>query len=235
MPLIRIAVVISTIFIMSSAALAADERPNFLQQDVLDLSAILAPPPANDSATTKAELAEIHRVQAKATDAERKQAVADIAEDIFVFKSALGDKFTADKLPIAAAFFAHVESAEGEFVGPAKAFWNRPRPPFVDSTIEPCEKAKNTGAYPSGHSTSGHLLAIVLAKMVPEKRDTIFKRVEEYAHNRIVCGVHYPSDVEAGRISGAVIAALLMQNASFQSEFAPARAEVRKLLDLPAR
>jgi acid phosphatase (class A) len=38
-----------------------------------------------------------------------------------------------------------------------------------------------------------------LSKIVPEKRTEILARAEEYAHNQLVCGVHYPSDIEASR------------------------------------
>ena len=58
--------------------------------------------------------------------------------------------------------------------------------------------------------------------MVPEKRDAIFARGREYGDNRVVDGVHYPSDVEAGRIDGTLVADALMANPEFQKAFAEA-------------
>jgi acid phosphatase (class A) len=220
---------------ISGIAAAADAPPLFLPTGAIDLPALLEPPPAQDSATTKSEIELVRKTQATATDAEKKLAIADAVEDVFVLgASVLGPNFTAANLPTAAAFFAKVHHTEGEFVDPAKKTWNRLRPPLADPAIVPCTKLSMSGAYPSGHATSGYLWGIVLAQMVPEKSAAIFARAAEYGHSRIVCGMHYPTDIEAGRISAAVIAAALMSNPNFKSEFGPARAEIRKLLGLPA-
>jgi acid phosphatase (class A) len=49
----------------------------------------------------------------------------------------------------------------------------------------------------------------------------------------MVCGVHYRSDVEAGQIAGAVIAAFAMQNPRFGKDYEEARRELRKVLGFP--
>jgi hypothetical protein len=46
---------------------------------------------------------------------------------------------------------------------------------------------------------SGYLLAFIMAQIVPEKKQEILDRAADYAHNRVVCGVHYPTDTEASR------------------------------------
>ncbi len=222
------------ILLAAVPALAQEAKPRFLPPDAFDLSAVLAPPPANDSATTKAELAEIRRVQATATEAQKAQAVADLKETIFLFSGLLGPDFTAEKLPVATLFFQNVGKAEGEFVNPVKRLYNRPRPPIADSVIVPCEKLTGSASYPSGHATFAYLQAAVLSEMIPEKRAAIFARAAEFAQNRIVCGMHYASDLDAGRISGAVIATALLADPTFRAEFAPAKAEVRKVLGLPS-
>ena len=227
-----LAVAFLILLLAAKVAVAAGTPPPFLPKDALDLSVLLAPP---DSATTKDELALIRKTQATATEAEKKLAVADSVEDVFVFgASVFGPNFTAANLPAAAAFYAKLHETEGEFVGPAKKTWARPRPPLADPSIVSCTKLGKSGAYPSGHATSGYLWGIVLAQMVPEKSAAIFARAAEFGHSRIVCGVHYPTDIEAGRISATAIAATLMSNPVFKSEFGSARAEIRKALGLPA-
>ena len=69
--------------------------------------------------------------------------------------------------------------------------------------------------------------------MVPEKRDALFARASIFAESRIIAGVHYPSDVEAGWISGTVISAALIRQPRFESDFAAATAELRDALGLP--
>jgi acid phosphatase (class A) len=230
-----ICIIVVSIVLAAAPVRAEHVRAPFLPIDAIDLATLLPTPPAPDSAMTKAEIAEIHRAQANSTADEKAQAAADSKEDVFLFANILGSNFTAGKLPIATEFFASVGETEGEFVNPAKKIFGRPRPPLADASITPCEKLKASAAYPSGHATFAYLQAVVLAQMIPEKRDAIFARAAEFAHNRIVCGVHYASDVEAGKISAFTIGAMLLRDPAFQAKFMPARAEVRVALGLPGR
>ena len=63
-----------------------------------------------------------------------------------------------------------------------------------------------------------------------EKKMEILDRAAQYASNRVVCGVHFPSEVEAGKIAGTVIAAFDFQNLVFQEDYGKAKAEVRNVL-----
>lgn len=227
--ILRIAVL--AFLALASPAIGADLA--YLPPDALNLSALLPPPPAQNSAQTQTELAEIHRLQTEATAEERRQAGADVEESPFVYASVMGPGFTRDNLPIAAPFLERALKEEALFVDRAKMVWLRPRPPYVDHTIKTCQKPTPSGAYPSGHAATGYLMAEILAQIVPEKREAIFQRAAQYAHNRILCGVHYASDVEAGKTAGLLIAEALKKNAAFQADLAPARAEIRRALGLP--
>jgi acid phosphatase (class A) len=204
--------------LISGTAFAKEGEAPFLSPDAVDLAAILPPPPAQDGPVTQAEITEIHRAASTASPAEKDQAAVDAKEEVFLFTNVMGPNFTPDRLPLAVKFFAAVGDTEGEFVGPAKKIFGRPRPPLADPTIG-----------------TGYLQAIVLAQMVPEKRAAIFQRAAEFGQHRVVCGVHYPSDVEAGKLSAFAISAALLKNAAFQEQFAPAKAELRKVLGLAAQ
>jgi acid phosphatase (class A) len=224
-----------TAALLPGGAFAKDGDAPFLPQDAVDLAAILPPPPPQDGAVTKAEVAEIHRSQANASQAENAQATADSKEEVFLFASIFGPNFTAEKLPLATKFFALVGDTEGEFVGPAKTLFGRPRPPLADATIPTCEKLKASASYPSGHSTFAYLEAIVLVQIVPEKRAEIFQRAAEFAQHRVICGVHYPSDIEAGKFSAFAIGTTLLKNPNFQEQLTPVKAEIRKVLGLASQ
>jgi hypothetical protein len=116
-------------------------------------------------------------------------------------------------------------------IGPAKDRYNRPRPVAEDPHIEPVVKAANA-SFPSGTATFAYGTAILLADMVPEKAAAIFARADAYAHNRVVAGVHYPTDLEGGRISASVIHNVLLHDAVFMADFAKARGEVRRAIGL---
>jgi acid phosphatase (class A) len=70
-------------------------------------------------------------------------------------------------------------------------------------------------------------------QLVPEKRQQIFERVDEYVHNRLICGVHYASDTEASRKAAYAIFGSLSASPRFQQDLAAAREETRRKLGLP--
>jgi acid phosphatase (class A) len=211
-------------------------KPIFITPEQLNMAAVLPAPPADNSPRGKAELAEVHRLQDTRTAAMIAHAQADDAEeDMFVFKDVLGDRFTAANLPATALLSAHMHSDEGIIVNPAKNFFAKIRPFNFDPTVKPvCKTNANVKdyGYPSGHGTTGYLEALVLVMMVPEKRDAILERADDYAHSRVVCGVHYPSDGLASKLTAYSMMALIVNNAQFRQEFEAAKAETRKLLGL---
>jgi len=214
------------------ATFAAAVKGNYLAQGQLDLVRVLAPAPAPDSATTKADLAELLVLQKERTPAQEEAAEADVKRSPFRFAGVLGPKFTQDSLPLTDALFKAAAKDASLAVGQVKNHWNRPRPFALSDEIKPSLHKPASPSYPSGHATYGHLAAIILAAMVPEKAGELFHRGEVFARQRVIGGVHYPSDVEAGRIAAAVIASALFQNEEFKADFEKAKKEVRTALGL---
>lgn len=210
---------------------AEDAKP-FITAKELDLTKFLAPPPANDSAQMKAELGEILTLQVTRTPEMVARAQADAEENVWRFADVLGPKFTKEALPKTDAFFARVAETEGAVVDPAKDVWKRPRPHLYSNLVKPAVPLSKSGSYPSGHATVGTLMAIVLSNMVPEKRAELMARGWEYANNRVIGGIHYRSDIEAGRIAGSLIAEAIWSQPDFAAEFAAAKAELRAALGL---
>ena len=48
--------------------------------------------------------------------------------------------------------------------------------------------------------------------MIPEKKEALYKRIQDYGYSRIVSGARFRSDVYAGNVAGAAIAASLLSN-----------------------
>jgi acid phosphatase (class A) len=229
----------SSFFILASASLClfaqAVRKPVFVSPEQLPVASVLANPP-ND-AQTAAELAGLHEIEQTRTPAQIAHAKADDAEeDIFIFKNVMGDKFTAEALPLTALLSTHVHGDEGLIVNPAKKFFHRLRPYHFDSSLKPVCKTNPDSTdygYPSGHSVTGYLEALVLTMMVPEKRDAILARADDYAHSRVVCGVHYPSDVVASKSVAYAMIGIIMNNPQFQKELESAKAEIHRALMTP--
>jgi acid phosphatase (class A) len=211
----------------------ATRTPYFIDPTLINLSLLIPPPPARDSAITQSELAEVHRSEQIRTPAQISAAkFDDIHEDIFIYSNVLGPTFTPEALPITAAFSAHIRNDAGVVDPPLKTLYSRPRPFVFDTTLHPVCEAKPEGSYPSGHSLNGYLYAYALAEIVPEKHAEILVRADDYAHHRIVCGVHYPSDLEASRRAASIVFGYMLANPRFQHELAAAREETRHHLNL---
>ena len=84
-----------------------------------------------------------------------------------------------------------------------KKKWKRLRPPLADERIHPCVPLETTFSYPSGHATIGAFWATILAEMFPADRDIILARGTQIGFDRLIAGMHWPSDVIAGAKAGA--------------------------------
>jgi acid phosphatase (class A) len=212
----------------------AGSAANSAAAQVFDLLPIVPPPPAQDSEATKAELAELHQIEQTRTPAQVAAALADNGEeDMFIYRTVLGDKFRPEDLPLTAALSKYVNSEVIAADNPLKAAFKRPRPYQADPTLHPaCPATDKPTSYPSGHSFVGYLQAFTLIEMIPEKRDEILKRADDYAHNRMVCGVHYRSDTVTSHELAYAVFGYMMSLPQFQTELAAARAETRKRLGL---
>jgi acid phosphatase (class A) len=211
---------------------AEDAKP-YSDAKEINLLMLLPPPPAPDSAQTKSELGEILTLQVTRTKEMEARAFADATENIWRFADVVDSpKFNAATLPKVAAFFDRVVETEAAVVDPAKDVWKRQRPHLFSDLVHPVVPLSKSGSYPSGHSTVGTLMGVELSNMIPEKRAAIMARAWEFGHNRIVGGIHYPSDIEMGRISGMVIAQTISTHADFKEEFDAAKAELRTALGL---
>lgn len=209
--------------------------PYYVDAAILTPGILLLPPPAVGSPANDSELAELHRIERSRTaDQVAKAEADDKEEDIFIFRSVLGPAFSPDTLPITAALGAHVKNEEGAIGTQIKRIFARPRPYQIDATLHPvCKLDKAANAYPSGHALSGYLEAFTLIQLLPEKHDAILARADEYASERLVCGVHYRSDIEASRRMAYVVFGYMLATPRFQRDLEAARSELRSALGLP--
>jgi acid phosphatase (class A) len=209
-----------------------DARANFVRATDIDLVQLLPPPPAADSPETRAELDQLLALQAQRTPAAAERARADDEASVFRFADVFDAPaaFTPARLPRTGALFSQLRDDELAAVKRAKDSFARVRPCHAEPRVAPVIRCPGNGAYPSGHATLGWIEGLVLADMLPERRAQILARAREYGWNRVVAGVHYPSDIEAGRAAATAIVALLFTSPEFRARETPAREELRAAL-----
>jgi acid phosphatase (class A) len=103
----------------------------------------------------------------------------------------------------------------------------RPFGPNSDKTCRPDSEAHllGNGSYPSGHTSMGYVMGLVLAQVDPGNATNLMQRARQYSESRSVCNAHWYSDIQAGREIAAVAFSVLNANASYLADLAAARVE----------
>lgn len=114
----------------------------------------------------------------------------------------------------------------------AKNKYQRTRP-FVVFKVPSCTPGDDAllakdGSYPSGHSAIGWAWALVLTELAPERSDALLQRGRAFGQSRGICGVHWQSDIESGRLMGAAAVARLHSNPVFMAQLDASREEIVK-------
>jgi acid phosphatase (class A) len=210
------------------------DQPHFLAMDRAVFVATFDAPPTSDSAGTRQELAQLLELQRTRSGADIAAARADRKTDVERFFGALGLQEPQANLPLVARLADRVEDDVRIYVRAAKRRFLRLRPYKIEPRLEPClSNVRGDLSYPSGHATYGYAIAYLLSEMVPERRGRLLARADEFARQRMVCGVHFPSDLEAGRKGAAWLVQRLLADPEYAAEAREAARELRARLRLP--
>lgn len=116
----------------------------------------------------------------------------------------------------------------------AKEYYKRVRPFsfFNEKTCVPKDQKELSanGSYPSGHTAIGWATALVLMEINPNRQDEILKRGYEMGQSRVICGYHFQSDVDAGRLTASATVARLHANDAFMEQLNKAKQEFAQLM-----
>ena len=227
--LIRYATLALLIAVLGAAPASA-QKMNYLGQ-IIDMTELIPPPPPRDSEAWKQDLLEVMEMQENRTEPQVRRAIADNILSIYRFDDVLGPKFKKENLPVMDAFLEKAQADARAILIATKNALQRPRPAAASKDVLALGGTPRLPtAYPSGGVVFTTVTAIVLSKMVPEKRFELSERNREYAPNRIVLGQHFPRDVRAGEIAGTVITYAMMQTPEFMRDLQAARVELRQVL-----
>ena len=91
-----------------------------------------------------------------------------------------------------------------------KPVGRRRRPPRDAHGIVPARRVRmpSSASFPSGHSASAFAFAVGAGRVLPAAGVPLRMLAAAVAYSRVHTGVHYPGDVIAGSLTGAIIADL---------------------------
>lgn len=219
----------------SAAAAAAAGFPAYLPEGAgIESLAFLPPPPESGSAAAAHDEDVARRLLRLRGSARWSLAVEDANTEFprvaTTWSCALGVAVTPDGTPTLYRLLRRVQADSSRATRSAKDHYRRARPFVVNGqptcTPQDDQRLAADGSYPSGHAARGWLWAMVVAEVAPDRAHAVMARGRAYGESRLVCNVHWRSDVLASRDLAAAVAMRLHESAEFRADVERARAEV---------
>ncbi len=186
----------------------------------------LPPPPLPGTTVDGQELQILKRWQEKRTPAKCAQARAEARGD---YRELFADNspFPPDSPAAVSEFFRRGLNDLDYAVGAIKDRYQRPRPFLRDVGLTPCINMIGGYSYLRGHAVNARVFAPILADQAPGRREEFLARADRAALNRVISGVHYPSDIAAGKMVGEVLYQEFSKSNAFRSDLDSLRKYLR--------
>ncbi len=147
-----------------------------------------------------------------------------------IFACALGTDISKDRMPHLYRLLRRTLADAGLSTYRAKKYYARKRPFMINGkpvcTPREEEHLRKDGSYPSGHAAIGWAWALILAELVPDRTNQLLARGLAFGQSRVICNVHWQSDVLMGRAMGAAAVARLHSDKEFLAAMQAARKEL---------
>lgn len=215
-----------------AAPAQAQQRAYLIWLDAakIDVAKVMGLPPSQNSPEHKAEFDRVLQISSARTPEREKQAIADQYQTLNAFLNGMDHAYvdgthreTRLLMREAQVELAILLKSVNRLTSRTRPFqmWNRVR-------VKPCPGGRPDGtSFPSAHAATAALYATLLSEAVPEFADKFEERVKSYDESRLVCGFHYPTDLEAGDKIGRVVARALLADRTFRVRFDETRPETR--------
>ena len=199
-----------------------------------DSLALIPPPPAEGSAALALD-EEVSRRSLALRGTPRWDLAAKDAELMFPeaagsFSCALGIPITESDTPHIYMLLRRTLADAGFSTYTAKNHYRRKRP-FMVNNAPICTPAEEAQPEPEVKveekpTAIGWAWALILTEIAPERADAILARGRAFGESRVVCNVHWHSDLVEGRFMGAAAVARLHADPAFRAELEAAISEL---------
>ena len=185
----------------------------------------VAPPPGPDE--TRAELRELAELIARNGEQERRQiAHWDAGAPAYRWMEYVNARLLAGapttsyphrvQAYVALAMYdAMVATWESKY------FYNRPRPSELDHKLPTAADVPESPSYPSEHAAAAQAAAGVIAHFLPAEAGALQAMADEAGRSRVLAGLQFPSDNEAGADLGRRVAEQVIAKARADGSDAP--------------
>jgi acid phosphatase (class A) len=192
------------------------ERPYYLTGDE-DVWKSFPAKPALGSAVDQADLLITLSVQASRNEDQKNEALRDRKYSIKLVTDVINPDFEA-KYPDVFHVLTNAD-IDSYFINTMIKKANARLRPFVQhpTLVIPLFEVGDF-SYPSGHASGTELQARILARLFPKEKDALLNRVRQIADSRVVAGVHYASDTEAGLALGDLLFTEIEAQPRFQKD-----------------
>jgi acid phosphatase (class A) len=204
---------------------ATDHSPAWQLPPYETFLKIIPPPPVPGYPAEQADLDGVLALQDHPTKQELEHAERSVAFTVFSFSEVLGPEFRAESHPETAQFFKRLEATANEPKNFLKDNYRRPRPyKSFPSKVKELVDEENGYSYPSGHSNRAWLFALVLGDLDPQHRNALLCSAMQVCNDRVIGGMHYPSDMMASRVLAEELHRILSKNPDFGRDLEQLRA-----------
>lgn len=223
--------------LVATVGATSDAPGGYIGSTASELGRAIPKPPVDGSPSAEADIAAYKSAGKAIGSAAWQRAIADRAEasvDIVAgLRCATRRSIDPRRAPATFVLLAGAQVDLVYAIRPLKQRYQRPRPYAGDLHARLCEpvpaesRIETSPSYPSGHATEAALTGYILASLLPSEAPAILARSRQYGESRVVCRMHFPSDVRAGQSLAAAIFAREQAEARFRSDSARARQELQ--------
>jgi acid phosphatase (class A) len=178
---------------------AVDAGVPFISKIKLDYKQIMGDYPKLASAESLKDFAELYYWQKFRTQDQCDQAQKEVPVNLTSFFGGPDGPLQDSEIKKLKTFFYKYVIRGGGHSTVAKFLFRRPRPYQTRKDLVPCIDKSKSYAYPSGHTTVARVLGLMLSHKFPDREKEFMERADQIAKNRIIGGVHHPSDIVAGK------------------------------------
>jgi|ERR1700733_833509 len=223
------------------------EVPGYLPKDwAIDILSILPPPPewgtaalAEDESANRADLQLRGTLRWGLASEDADLSFPNVAS---TFSCALQAPITQQYTPNLLHLLERTLTDASNATNVAKEHYHRRRPFLINDepicTPDWQDTLSKNGSYPSGHASIGWTWALLLTEIRPDRSAAVLRRGREFGESRLVCNVHWLSDVVESRLIASATFARLLAEPEFVADLKLAEKEldmVRSQGLLPSR